>query len=177
VKRYDVLFGALDEARRAHPALRAVVVGEGYERAGLEAIRRDLGAEDWLALPGHVDDDALLDLYRSAWLVASSSLREGWGMTLTEAAACGTPAVATDIAGHRDAVDDGTTGLLVDDDAALGSAIARVLGDAALRETLGAAALERSRRFEWGRTARRLFALLDRDGALRAARGAPPGST
>ena len=53
--------------------------------------------------------------YRRAWVVASSSQREGWGMTLTEAAACGTPAVATAIAGHADAVLDGESGLLVDD--------------------------------------------------------------
>ena len=46
----------------------------------------------------------------AAWVVASSSVREGWGMTLTEAAACGTPAVATRIAGHVDAVDDGVSG-------------------------------------------------------------------
>ncbi len=50
---------------------------------------------------------------RRAWVVASSSAREGWGLTLTEAAACGTPAVATRIAGHADAVRDGRSGLLV----------------------------------------------------------------
>ena len=57
----------------------------------------------------------LVSWYRRAWVVASSSQREGWGMTLTEAAACGTPAVATAIAGHADAVVDGESGLLVDD--------------------------------------------------------------
>ena len=46
--------------------------------------------------------------------VTRASTAEGWGMTLTEAAACGTPAVATGIAGHRDSVADGKSGLLVD---------------------------------------------------------------
>ncbi len=64
--------------------------------------------------PGRVSDEELVDWYRRAWVVASSSQREGWGMTLTEAAACGTPAVATDIAGHADAVVDGESGLLVE---------------------------------------------------------------
>ena len=45
-------------------------------------------------------------------MLASASVAEGWGMTITEAAACGTPAVVTDIAGHRDAVVDGVTGVL-----------------------------------------------------------------
>ena len=54
-------------------------------------------------------------------------------MTITEAAACGTPAVATRIAGHSDAVVDERTGLLVDDADELGAAIERVLADDALR--------------------------------------------
>ena len=61
-----------------------------------------------------MDDAELVAWYRRAWVVASSSQREGWGMTLTEAAACGTPAVATAIAGHADAVLDGESGLLVE---------------------------------------------------------------
>ena len=95
-----------------HPALRAVIIGEGYERPALEALRAS-SAPRMARLPGHVDDEELVAWYRRAWVVASSSQREGWGMTLTEAAACATPAVATDIAGHRDAVVDGESGSLV----------------------------------------------------------------
>jgi len=176
VKRYDRLFEALAVAKRTTPELRAVVVGEGYERPRLEAARRALDADEWIELPGHIDDGALLELYRSAWVVASASLREGWGMTLTEAAACATPAVATDIAGHRDAVEDSVTGVLVHDVADLGTSLARVLGDSALRDELSAAALKRAARYDWARTASRLFSLLDPDTALTASRGAPPGS-
>jgi glycosyltransferase involved in cell wall biosynthesis len=173
VKRYDVLFRALAEARGVVPGLRAVIVGEGYERPALEEVRRELDGESWIELRGHVDDRTLLGLYRTAWLVASASLREGWGMTLTEAAACGTPAVATDIAGHRDAVADGLSGLLVARDADLGAAISRLLTDTALRRRLGRGALQRSTSFHWPRTASALFQLLD---APRASRAAPPGS-
>ncbi len=177
VKRYDVLFRALAEARALVPNLRAVIAGEGYERPHLEEVRRELGADGYIELRGHVDDRALLALYRSAWLVASSSLREGWGMTLTEAAACGTPAVATDIAGHRDAVRDGVSGLLVARDEDLGAAIARVLGDEGLRRTLADGARARAGALSWERTAASLFQLLDPGSSLRASRGARPGST
>jgi glycosyltransferase involved in cell wall biosynthesis len=156
-----VLFAALAEARVTIPTLRCVVVGEGYERPHLEAVRRELGAEGWIELRGRVDDRALLALYRSAWVVASSSLREGWGMTLTEAASCGTPAVATDIAGHRDAVVDGETGLLVGVDAELGAVLAKVLADDGLRTRLGRAARRRAEPLTWPRTAASLFSLLD----------------
>ncbi|MGO9456906.1 MAG: glycosyltransferase family 4 protein [Acidimicrobiales bacterium] len=154
VKRFDLLIEALVRARRHVPDLEAVIVGEGYERPHLEALRRRHRAEGWLSLPGRATDDEVLDWYRRAWVVASTSQREGWGMTLTEAGACGTPSVATDIAGHRDAVLDGRTGLLVDGADGVAAAITEVVGDAALRARLGRGALERSRWFTWQATAR-----------------------
>jgi glycosyltransferase involved in cell wall biosynthesis len=160
VKRFDALLRALAKVKATQPALQAVIIGEGYERPALEALRRELGADDWVALPGHVEDDALLSWYRRAWVVASSSQREGWGMTLTEAAACGTPAVATAIAGHSDAVLDGESGLLVDDVEDLWSALARVLGDDVLRTRLSRGALARARWFTWDATARRTLEAL-----------------
>jgi glycosyltransferase involved in cell wall biosynthesis len=154
VKRFAALFEALAACRARHPQLRAVVVGEGYEREGLEALRREIGAEQWIDLPGWVPEDELIALYRRAWVVASASAHEGWGMTLTEAAACGTPAVATRIPGHEDAVRDGETGLLAEDGAAFAAAVDRVLADTELRDRLGAAALARAGELTWGATAR-----------------------
>ncbi len=154
VKRFDLLMRTLSLARRSVPSLRAVIVGEGYERQRLHALRRELGATAWVSLPGHVGDDELVALYRRAWIVASMSRREGWGMTLTEAGACGTPAVASDIAGHRDAVVHGRSGLLADGEAEMGGAIARMLGDADLRARLGAGALVHARSFTWEAAAR-----------------------
>jgi glycosyltransferase involved in cell wall biosynthesis len=160
VKRFDLLMRSLAEAKEARPDLRAVIIGEGFERPTLEALRAELGAEEWIDLPGRVDDEVLLEWYRRAWLVASSSQREGWGMTLTEAAACGTPAVATAIAGHTDAVLDGESGLLVEHPADLGRALVRVLTDDGLRNRLGKGALSRARSFTWDVTARRSLEVL-----------------
>ena len=101
-----------------------------------------------------MDDAELVAWYRRAWVVASSSQREGWGMTLTEAAACGTPAVATAIAGHADAVLDGESGLLVENLDDLAGALGRVLGDQVLRSRLSKGALARARWFTWDATAR-----------------------
>jgi len=154
VKRFDVLIDALVALRRTHPTLQAVIVGEGYERPALEARVAAAGASDWLTLPGRVDDDALVGLYRRAWVVASASAREGWGMTITEAAACGTPAVATDIAGHRDAVVDGATGLLATSPAQLVAHLDAVIANPLLRRRLGRAARQQAARFTWEATAR-----------------------
>ena len=81
-------------------------------------------------------------------------------MTLTEAAACGTPAVATRIPGHTDAVVDNQTGFLVDRDDDLAPAIVRLLTDHDLRRRQAAAALSRSAQFSWDRTAFDTLAVL-----------------
>ena len=169
VKRFHALIDALAAVRQRQPALRAVIVGEGYEREALEAQVHELGADDWISLPGRIGAAALVDLYRSAWVVASASAHEGWGMTITEAAACGTPSVATRIAGHTDAIVHERTGLLVDDPIEMGSAIERVISDDALRASLSAGALAHATRFTWGATARGTLEVLANE-ALRRRR-------
>jgi len=165
VKRYDVLIRVLAEVKKTHPALQAVIASEGYERPALEALRRSLGADDWISLPGWISDDDLVDLYRRAWVLTSTSLREGWHMGITEAAACGTPAIATDIAGHRDAIADGVSGLLATDERDFAAKLAHVLGDDALRASLTSGALERASRFTWDATALGTFRPLAEEAA------------
>lgn len=159
-KRLDRLIHAAALARAEVPGMRLVIVGEGYERGALEAVADQVDGDRWITFAGRVDDDELLAHYRSAWVLAAASSHEGWGMTVTEAAACRTPSVATDIAGHRDAIDHGTSGLLVASPEDLTQAMVQILGDPDLRERLATGALERARRLTWDRTAARLFTLL-----------------
>lgn len=154
VKRYDLLLEAAACARRSIPDLELAIVGEGYARPVLDELVRKLDAESWVRFTGHLRDHELVELYRRAWVVTSASAREGWGMALTEAGACATPAVATRIPGHVDAVRDGVSGVLTDGTAeALGGALARVLGDPASRAAFGAGALQRARELTWEATA------------------------
>ena len=81
VKQFDVLVDALVALKADHPGLEAVIVGEGYKREDLEAQIHAARAESWITLPGRIDEDAKVDLYRRAWVLASASAREGWGMT------------------------------------------------------------------------------------------------
>jgi glycosyltransferase involved in cell wall biosynthesis len=154
VKRFDMLIEALVALKERQPHLEAVIVGEGYCREELESQIHQASAEEWISLPGHIDDAAVVDLYRRAWTVTSASMREGFGMTMTEAAACGTPAVATRISGHTDAVVEGSSGLLVADRDELTDALDRVLRDTGLRERLTAGALDHASQLTWGATAR-----------------------
>ena len=167
VKQFPLLIEALVRLRMTVPDLQAVIAGEGYERDALEALVRGHGAESWITLPGFVDDDALVDLYRRAWVVASSSLREGWGMTVTEAGACGTPSVVTRIGGHEDAVLDGKSGILVDGTDDMVRALERVLRDDMLRRRLGVGALEHAGGLTWDATARGALAALGSEALAR----------
>lgn len=167
VKRFELLVDALVQLKRHHPELRAVIAGEGYERPALEARIRAAEASDWISLPGFVDDDELVELYRTAWVVASSSLREGWGMTVTESGACGTPAVASRIGGHEDAVVDQESGLLYDGTDEMVEALDAVLSDDVTRKRLGLGAADHAARHQWDATARAVLAVL----ALEARRG------
>lgn len=153
VKRFDRLIEVLATLRRRHSRLRAVIVGEGYEREHLQALVHVAGAGEWIDMPGRLADEDLIALYRRAWVLVSHSQREGWGMTITEAAACGTPAVVSRIAGHTDAVEDGRTGVLVDDTSAMVVALDAVLSDEAYRNQLARAASERARELTWEATA------------------------
>lgn len=152
VKRFDELVRAAVVAKRSVPDLRLEIVGSGPMRDELDALVAAEGAGDWISFVGQLPHADLVERYQRAWLVASASLAEGWGLTLTEAAACGTPAVATDIRGHRSSVVDGVTGVLAPLDQ-LGDTLARVLTDHGLRERLAADALARARTLTWDASA------------------------
>lgn len=152
VKRFELVVDAAIEAKRQVPGLELTIVGDGPQRDELERRIAAAGAVDWISLPGRVERTRLVERYRAAWLVVSGSLAEGWGLSLTEGAACGTPAVATDINGHRSSVVDGVTGLLVPPER-LGRTIAEVLLDDALRTRLAEAALARAATLTWDASA------------------------
>lgn len=166
-KRFDELVRIAADVRHDVPDLQLVIVGDGYERPALEQLVDDLDATAWVRIAGKVSDDELLSLYRRAWVVASTSIAEGWGMTLTEAAACGTPSVATDIAGHRDSVAAGLSGLLAADDRALARDLTAVLTDPDLRAKLSAGALQHAATLTWPATALGAFAPLALDAIRR----------
>lgn len=169
VKHFDRLLRTMAEVREHRPDATLTIVGEGYERRNLDQLVRALDAESWVTFAGRVTDDELVDLYRRAWVVASASSHEGWGMTLTEAAACGTPAVATRISGHLDAVAEGRGGLLAEDDRELRDQLVAVLGDTDLRRRLSDGALAHAREFTWAATAAGTLAALAQE-ARRARR-------
>lgn len=125
-KRFDVLLEALALLRQRRPA-RLILLGEGPERAALEARIQRLGLGAHVRLPGWVQDP-LPEVARATCLAVSSDF-EGFGLTLIEALAVGTPAVSTNCVGPRDVLDHGRLGPLVPrrDPRALAQALERTL--------------------------------------------------
>ena len=169
VKDFPRLVRIMARVHERVPDAELVIVGEGYERERIQTTIDDLGAAGYIRLAGRVDDEALRDLYRRAWTATSASTREGWGMTLTEAAACGTPSVASDISGHADAIAAGRSGLLGGTDDELVGLLVEVLTDEARRTTLQAGALARAAELTWEHAAQANFEVLAAD-ALRRRR-------
>lgn len=161
------LIPILAAVRQRVPDLEAVIIGDGPQRAELEALARDHDTTEWLAMPGRLSDEELVAWYQRAWLAVSSSRREGFGLTLTEAAACGTPVVASRISGHVDAVVEGRTGHLVDTPEEFADVVVDLLGDDARRAALSASALETAASFTWDATAAAVLDALCEDARRR----------
>lgn len=99
-----------------------------------------------------IDRATLAALYRRAWVYASPSTYEGFGLPYVEALACGTPVVATPNPGSREVLADGRYGLLVRDEE-FGSTVARLLSSAGERHALAVAGLERAAEYDIRRSA------------------------
>jgi glycosyltransferase involved in cell wall biosynthesis len=140
-KRYDHAIAALGDLRPAHPLATLTLIGEGRSEKELATQARELGLGDAVRLVGRVTLNEKLRILDESDVLVGTSVREGWGLTVTEAAARGVPAVVYDIPGFRDAVVHERTGLLVPPRAAeLARGVARLLDDRALYERLRAAA-------------------------------------
>jgi glycosyltransferase involved in cell wall biosynthesis len=159
------------EAVAGVPGLRLVVAGRGTAMPALERRVAELRVEDRVDLRGFVSEDEKIALLREATVHAIASDKEGWGITVIEAAACGTPTVATAVPGLRDAVRDGETGLLVPpgDVPAMRAAIERVCHDESLRRRLSSAGREWAGRFTWEAAAAIIARIID-DAASRRVR-------
>ena len=159
-KRFDALIRLMPALRARVPNARLVIIGSGYRRAELEVLIDQLDARAYIDMRGRIDDAALVDAYSEAWVITSASIAEGWGMTLSEAAACGTPAVVTRVGGHSYSVLEGETGLLADSGDELTDQLIEVLTDEELRTSLARGARKRGLDSNWTAAATAVFAAL-----------------
>jgi glycosyltransferase involved in cell wall biosynthesis len=145
VKGVPVLLRAFAETLEAHPEAHLTLIGDGPERARIEALARELGLGGAVRFPGYLSQDEVADELARADLFVLPSFAEGVPVVLMEAMAARLPVVATRIAGIPELVDEGVAGRLVPpgDAASLARALSDLLAEPDLRRRMGEAGREK----------------------------------
>ena len=154
LKRYkgvEYALRALQRVHRTRPDVTLDVAGGGDDRPRLEALAASLGLGTTVRFLGFVDEATKVKLLRTTWANVFPSPKEGWGITVMEAAACGTPSIASDSPGLRDSVRRDETGFLVPhgDVAKLAERMLQLASDRALVDRLGRAARAAAEQWTW----------------------------
>lgn len=168
-KGHDTMIRALRLVRERVPDVRWAVVGDGPLRPELEAQAQQEGVADAVVFAGSISDRERDAWYERARVFAMPSRLppgglggEGFGIVYLEAAAHGLPSIAGDVAGARDAVVGGETGVLLDptDPEALAAAASELLLDPDRAAEMGVAARAHAELHAWPRIAARVEAIL-----------------
>jgi glycosyltransferase involved in cell wall biosynthesis len=152
-KGVDLVIRAFAQMQCAGATLE--IAGSGDHRPELERLATSLDLGGRVRFLGRISEEEKVALLRRAWGLAFASPKEGWGITNLEAAACGTPVVASNSPGIRESVRDGETGFLVPhgDTAAMARALERLAGSPELVASLGENGRRFAESFTWERAA------------------------
>lgn len=156
LKRYKGVHFCIEAfAQLDHPEATLEIAGAGDYRPALERLVQSLDLGDRVRFLGRIPEAEKLALLRRCWGLVFASPKEGWGITNLEAAACGTPVVASNSPGIRESVRHGETGYLVPhgDVGAMAAAMRRLAASPALVNSLGVAARAFAESFTWERAA------------------------
>ena len=174
VHRYKGIWTALEAFEifsKKHPEVQLKIVGDGPVLKKLPAWISAHGLDGKVELTGYVSSARKYELITSSLALLQTSFKEGWGLTVMEAAQLCKTTIASDVPGLRDSVRDGETGILFPsgDAAACATAMEKVYGDVELRETLGQNAKRYAESFSWEKSARETLELLQRtvEGSVR----------
>ncbi len=174
VHRYKGIWTALDAFEifsKSHPEVKLYVVGGGPLLKKLPAWIKAHGLDGKVELTGFVPAARKYELLSSSLALLQTSYKEGWGLTVMEAAQLCKTTIASDVPGLRDSVRDGETGILFPsgDAAACASAMEKIYDDAEWRANLGRNAKRYALTFSWEKSARETLELLERtvEGSVR----------
>jgi hypothetical protein len=154
-KRVEHALEVIARLRNRWPELRLSVVGEGWWEDELRAAAEGLGVTDVVDFHGFVDEQAKHEELARAWVHLCPSVKEGWGLVVSEAGHHEVPTVGYRSAGGlRESVLDRRTGVLVDDVDELTAAVELLLSDASTRQQMGRAAARHAAAFTWSASLR-----------------------
>ena len=165
VHRYKGIWTALEAFEKfawKHQDIKLLVAGDGPLLKKIPAWLKQRNLENRVVLLGYVSPSKKQQLLRHAVALLQTSFKEGWGLTVVEAAKLGTTTIASDVPGLRDSVKNGETGLLfpVGDAHTCAAEMDRLYGDDELRSRLAGEAHIYADEFRWDTAAELTFNLL-----------------
>jgi glycosyltransferase involved in cell wall biosynthesis len=143
------------------------VVGKEENVGYLQKIKekvKNLNISQQIVFYDYVSEKEKFELLKKAWIFINPSMKEGWGLTVIEAASQGTPTVAYNVPGLRDSIVNNETGLLAEDKTleALAKKVNMLLSNRILYNNLSKNALKWSKRFNWDESAEKSLILINR---------------
>ncbi len=165
IKKYksvEHLLQALPLIRKAFPDVKLLIIGEGDHRPHLQSMVEEMGLSAAVEFTGMVSHEEKINYLNRLWLAVNPSPKEGWGLTVIEANACGVPVVAAESPGLRDSVRHEQTGLLYPygDIDKLAENVILLLKDAEKRRRLGKAARAWAEMFSWDQSAKKALEII-----------------
>ena len=144
--------------------LKVVIVGDGDDLPRLKALSSELKLDRLVEFTGFIPEQDKVGYYQQAAVLVENSIKEGWGLIVMEANACGTPVVAARSPGLVDSVNDGETGLLYEygNVAELADKIERLLSDARLRADMGQKGIAWADKYSWDSAADATLEMIER---------------
>lgn len=162
-KNLNIALHAFARVATAFSNARFSIVGDGEKLQELRGLTHSLNIADKVEFLGRVSDKKKAEILAKSWVCLQPSQVEGWGITVIEANASGTPVIASNVEGLRDSVQNGKTGILVKlrDVDELAKAMLGLTLDKKYLHNLSKNALSYSKRFSWEKSAYTFSFILD----------------
>jgi len=152
--------------RKIYPSIMLFVAGKAiskkYEKKMLQLIKVLEISSKNITFLGFVPEREKYLLLQKAWILVHPSTREGWGLTVIEAASFGTPTVGYNVSGLSDSIQNMQTGILTDENApeSLSKSITTLFNDKKLYDKLSKQAKEYAKKFKWEKSGEQSFDII-----------------
>lgn len=143
--------------------LKLIIAGRGNYNDIISKINH-LGIYKYVTILGEISDDLKIELLNKAWVYITTSSKEGWGLTVIEANACGTPVISYKVPGLMESIIDDKTGILVPygNVKLLSNAILKIISDNEYRDKLSRDAIKWAKNFNWIKTANETLKIIEK---------------
>jgi glycosyltransferase involved in cell wall biosynthesis len=163
-KSVDHLILATQKLIGKYKDLKTVIIGDGDDLPRLKELTNKLSLENHVIFTGYISESEKIKYYQQASVLVENSIKEGWGMIVIEANACGTPVVSARSPGLRDAVLDQKTGFLYDygNIGDLTQKIDLLLENQTLNREMAQAGIQWSKNFSWDNATNEMLKIIEK---------------